>query len=483
MSTRKALAFSYLDRYASLIIGFATSMIIARLLTPTELGVFSIAMVLIGFLGPFRDMGVGQYIIQEKDLTIDRIRAAWTIQLFLGVSIALIIFLMRNVVAEFYHEPRLGEIMLVLAGNSLIMPFGSLTNARLSRELRFDVIAIIRFSATIGGCSTSIGCAWLGFGAISLAYGSFVHNLIYALVSMAFRLQGVSWLPGFNGLRYVLKFGGGITGIGLLNTLYQGFPELLIGRCLSIVDAGFFSRSQGLVNMFDRLVLDGAYSVALPIFSKQLRERGDLGDTFVKAVEMLTGIGWVFLGFLALMAHPIIFLLFGSQWESSVNLTRWLGLAMCCLLPAVLCGSPMIAKGHIYRVFWLGVVNVVLQASVLWAVISFGLEFVGYGLMVSSSLIAVVWLVMSRSIIGFTWWRLFLALGKSALVAIIASMGPGVVVWFYGWSPNNYWEPLIVACFGLLAGFLISIKAVSHPLWFELGRLFPKRYSRVFNSN
>ena len=56
-TTRRALAFSYLDRYASLVVFIVTSMIIARLLTPAQMGIFSITMVMIGFVAPFRDLG------------------------------------------------------------------------------------------------------------------------------------------------------------------------------------------------------------------------------------------------------------------------------------------------------------------------------------------------------------------------------------------------------------------------------------------
>ncbi|TAM43293.1 MAG: hypothetical protein EPN61_08505 [Burkholderiaceae bacterium] len=81
MSTRKSLVFSFLDRYASLAISIVSSMVIARLLTPTEIGVFSVTMVRLMFVSTVRDLGAGQYLIQEKELTTERIRAVWAVQL------------------------------------------------------------------------------------------------------------------------------------------------------------------------------------------------------------------------------------------------------------------------------------------------------------------------------------------------------------------------------------------------------------------
>lgn len=75
MSTRKSLFFSFLDRYASLAITVISSMVIARLLTPAEIGVFSVTLVLLSFVTTLRDMGAGQYLVQEINLTTERIRA------------------------------------------------------------------------------------------------------------------------------------------------------------------------------------------------------------------------------------------------------------------------------------------------------------------------------------------------------------------------------------------------------------------------
>ena len=125
MTTRRALVFSFLDRYASLLIAVASSMVIARLLTPAEIGVFSITMVLLMFVSAVRDMGAGQYLIQEKDLTTERLRAVWAVQLGLGLALACLVLLASYPVAIFYDEPRMRDIMLVVALNYAVNPFGA----------------------------------------------------------------------------------------------------------------------------------------------------------------------------------------------------------------------------------------------------------------------------------------------------------------------------------------------------------------------
>ena len=230
MSTRKSLFFSFLDRYASLAISIIYSMVIARLLTPGELGIFSVTMVLLGFVSTVRDMGAGQYLVQEKELTNDRIRAVWAVQLGLGVGLAIIVLLASYPVALFYDEPRMRNIMFLVALNYLINPFGSLTYAWLMREMRFESVALMRFSSALGGAVVSSVLAWQDYGPISLAFGSVASTLINASLAVCFRPKFFPWLPGTKELRRVLGFGSRLTAGSIVISLATAAPELFLGK-------------------------------------------------------------------------------------------------------------------------------------------------------------------------------------------------------------------------------------------------------------
>ena len=140
----------------------SASMVLARLLTPADVAVFSIATVLLGFLASVRDLGAGQYLVREQELDGDRIRAVWTVQLGLGIVLAAAVALASAPVATVYREPRMRDIMLVLALSYLINPFGSITHAWLTRALRYEAIALVRFCSTVVGSGVSVILAWQG---------------------------------------------------------------------------------------------------------------------------------------------------------------------------------------------------------------------------------------------------------------------------------------------------------------------------------
>ena len=480
MSTRRALTFSFLDRYSGLVLNIIASMILARLLTPADIGVFSVTMVLLSFMLTFRDMGAGQYLVQEKELTTDRIRATWTMQLGLGLLLAIIILLASTPVAVFYKEPRMKEIMWVLALNFAVNPFGSLTNAWLSREMRFDSIAIIRIASTVAGTLVSVGFAWAGYGPISLAFGSLANTMIVAGLSIFFRPSSFPWLPGFKEIRRVLSFGWMLTATSLLSSAYSGAPEIFLGRLQGMAGTGLFSRGQGLVSMFERLVMDAVRVVAQPYFSKQSRHGLELSRSFVQATALVSVLGWSFLGCVAILAFPIMRVLYGPQWDGAVNLTRELCLALSVLIPAQMCGPTLIASGAMRTVLSLTLLNTAIQVICTAVGATIGLDAMGWALTLSALLIVITNFPIVQPLISFTWKDFLSDLGKSGLVACGSMAMPLAVSLWYGFRAESILLPLSLALPGAAVGFLAVARALRHPIWQEIDRFFLNQRSVFF---
>ena len=100
-TVRKALAFSVSQRFLNFAIQLGSTIVISRLITPAQTGVFSLAVGLIAIAQMFRDFGVGEFLLQERELTPDLMRAAFTIALTLGWSIGFILLLLANPAAAF----------------------------------------------------------------------------------------------------------------------------------------------------------------------------------------------------------------------------------------------------------------------------------------------------------------------------------------------------------------------------------------------
>jgi O-antigen/teichoic acid export membrane protein len=468
LNIRKSLVFSYLDRYASLVLTIVSSMIIARLLTPADIGVFSVTVVLLTFVSSVRDMGAGNYLVQEKEITLDRVRAVWAVQLGLGLGLAVLVLLAAYPVSLFYHEPRMLTIMLVIGLNYAINPFGSLTYAWQIREMRFDALALVRFSASLAGAVVSVYFAWRGHGPISLAYGSLAATVVNALMAVHYRPAWFPWMPGLKEVRRVLAFGTQTTSAGLIQNVASNAPELLLAKLQSMTATGLFSRASGLILMFERLVLQAIGAVAVSWFAKQSREHGRIDQPFVKATSYVTAVGVAFSFGTMFLAHSAMRVLYGPQWDGAVDVTRLLAVALAASLPATMCNAALLATGGASRILR-GTIITTLSTVTLVTVGAFGgLERMGYCLIVANVLRTLFWLHQTRWAVQFKWTELGSALFQSVLVGAGGGIAPLCAFLMFGARPANIWLPLAVGVPGALVGFIAAVFILRHPLSEEL---------------
>jgi O-antigen/teichoic acid export membrane protein len=430
MTTRKALAFSFLDRYSALFLAIGSSAVLARLLTPAEIGIFSVTMVLLSYIGNLRDLGAGQYLLQEKELTQDRIRATWAVQLGLGLLFSLLVFLAATPVASFYGEPRMHDIMMVLA--------------------------------------------WKGFGPISLAYGNLVTTVVNAAMATFFRPPSFPWIPGVREVRRVLSFGGRVTATTIVNTFSSSAPEMLLGKLQGMLAAGLFSRANGLASMFQRLIMDATQSVALPLFAKEVRETGNTRQSFILATSYVTAIGWSFFLGVVFLAYPAIRLLYGNQWDSAVDLTRLLAVGMATGIAAALSPVALLASGRIDISVKATIYSAVQYVALIALGASLGLHYVGYAFIVANLGTASIWLVLAQKGIGFDTRLFRKTLVQSGLVALAAAIVPAAVFFWLGATPVERILPLAIAVPGSVALFLAAVVWLDHPLLREIQRVFPR---------
>lgn len=471
MSTRRALLFSFLDRYSALVLSIASSMIIARLLTPADIGVFSVTMVLVSFASTLRDLGAGQYLVQERDLTLERIRATWALMLTTGALMAVIVLSAAWPVSQFYREPRMLPIMVVVATSFLANPLGSMTYAWLMREMQFETLAVMRFCSSVAGASTSVVLAWHDFGPMSLALGNLAATVATATLGAWFRPLHFGWRPGWTDIRRVLRFGGTTSSTSLMWDMANGAPELLLGRLQGMAAAGFFSRANGLTMMFQRLVLDATQAVALPLFARAGRDGANISEPFLRATSYVTALGWAFLLGLALMAPAAVHLLYGDQWDASIEVVRALALGLCISLPAAMCQQALMALGRVTVILRVSLVLVPLQIACIAAGAQHSALAAAIGFAAAQTVSVTVWLLSARQAMRFTWRNLRTTLVRSAALSTAVTAVPLACVLLTQHFAVHDLVQLVSVLFISALVLLLIAPRINHPLAEEVDRL------------
>ena len=467
-SIRRSLAFSMANTYVGLPLQIIGTMIISRLLTPAEAGVFAVAAVFAAFASMFRDFSVAEYLIQEPELDDVKLRAALTVNIAMSWAMGLLLFAAAPFAADFYRHPGVAKVMQVQCLNFLLIPFGAVTMAYFRRELNFRPIFIASLLGNVVTFAVSVLCALNQLAYMSLAWSSLAGVVVSVVVAMWFRPHDFPRWPGLKGIGPVLHFGKFASGIYIFGQFGRGAPEMVIGRAQGMAEVALFSRGGGLVELFNRMVLGGIVPVCQPYLAKGRREQGTVVHDYMRIIALLTAVGWPALLFLALASFAAVRILYGEQWVHAADLAKVLCAAAAIDLVHYLSKEALLAAGEPKRASTLQMSTQAVRVLGLLAVIPWGLQGACWGLFSASLLSLVISQRAMAQAVGLDWPRLLGSCRLSALVTLMTGVPMVLFYWFIPPGEHNYlWW---ITAFGgmTVAVWLAALGAVAHPAWAEL---------------
>jgi O-antigen/teichoic acid export membrane protein len=482
ISIRKALSLTFTRSAATFVFNIATVTIVSRLLTPAEIGVFSVTAALVALAQMLRAFGVGELIIQEKNLTPEVVRTAFTMNLVIAGLLALALFSFSGLIGRFYGDPGAAQVARVMSLVFVLMPFGAIPMAYMKREMQFAIVVRIQVIDTAVRSTCTIFLAWIGFSYMSMAWAAVAAMAAVVLGCLVwggeYRVGGGF---GLSEWRRVMHFGTNRTVSDLVASFGAQSANIVVGRLLGMAAAGFYSRGNGIVRTFRANVMSPISSVALPAYARDHREANAAPLLFRKSLECTTGINWPFFAFAALMAFPLIRIAFGSQWDASVPIMRWLCWSAVVGTLIYPCNDMLTAIGR-YR----EVTQVVVQYQIIRVILAVLAAFHSLEAVAASQIVVYVIAVILyyRKLVRYEALRLralVTALLPSLKLAIATSAVPAAVLVFWpGFSTDHHYVPaFFVAAGGSGIVWLAGVFLLQHPLSVEIRRVWSTMRERM----
>lgn len=453
----------------SLVISIAGMMILARLLTPTQIGTYSVAAAFIGIAHVLRDFGVGSYLVQESDLTPQRIRAAISIMTLSAWSIAVVLLVSSSHFAAFYSEPLLQPIILVLCINFFLLPFNAPVLSLLRRDMNFAALFKINLISNLAHPITAVTLAWQGHGIMSLAWAPVASLLASLIMTSFYRPSWRLWIPTFTEFGRVASFGLKASAAGVVSVLGTSAYDLILGRMIGFAPLAQFSRAQGLMFLFHRDVMSTVRGVMFPAMAIKKRAGDDLTAFYLRAITNVSGIAWPFYTLLALMAFPVVRIMFGDQWDTAVPLVRILALAGTIGTTFSLSSSLLMARGNVGTILYLELIIQVSRIGLLIPAALHSLEAVAWSVCATYFIAGIANNWVLRRYIGLRFFDLCKALIPSALITGCSSVAPILVVVFFDvQNTDTMFRSTLLAVAGAGFGWLLGVYITNHPILNEL---------------
>ena len=307
-------AVTLLSQGLKFLISVATTMVLARLLSPADYGLMGMVVILTGFVGLFRDLGLSTATIQRQDINHQQVSTLFWLNVALGLATALLTCLAAPLIAWFYREPRLVLIATALSTTFMFGGFTMQHQALLRRQMRFPALAAIDIVSMLVGMATGIGLAVAGARHWALVSA----QISIALTTLIAAWMACSWRPGLPqrrvGAMSMVLFGVNITGANIVNYFARNLDNALIGRYWGATPLGLYSKAYQLLLLpLDQINMP-VTSVAVPVLSRIAHEPETYRRAYRRMLQMLTFVTVPGMAFMIATSDWIISVVLGDQW-------------------------------------------------------------------------------------------------------------------------------------------------------------------------
>lgn len=309
------------------IVRTGVSIVLARLLAPSDFGLMAVAFVVAQFVDVIQDLGTGRALIQRPRLSRELFDSVFVINIAMGSALALLVALCAEPIALAYGQPR--DLPSILRYMALGFVLGSAANAQrgvMIRRMEFRRLAVIDvLAATVNG-AVAIGMALAQFGVWAMVLGH--------LASIAFSTTAAwllsPWLPRARIRREdwleIQGFSINLTVSNVLGFLLSNADSLLITRLLGADAMGCYSLAQRFT-LPARSAVIAVLGVLTPVLSRMEEDNAALWRRLHRAASAVSLVLYPFLIGIALVADLFVEVALPPRWQCVVPVAQGLAVA------------------------------------------------------------------------------------------------------------------------------------------------------------
>ena len=353
------------------ILGAISTLALARLLMPDDFGLVAIALTVIALLSVVSDLSVGNALIQADDLTEDHYHAAFTLGLLRSVILAVVVAAVAVPMSRIYDDPRLTNIMLVLAVTCFVSGLHNPKMADFARALKFGPSQFIGVAQKLAGFVVCITLAIIYRSYWALVLGSVAAQIVQVAVGYAL----IRYRPrvSLRRAKSILNFSIWLTLGAWVQTLSWRSDPLVLGYFVPTAALGQYTMSNRVTNLVTQELTSPVALVLFPAFSRMKHEGHRLRHAYTKAVAILASLSLPVAIGLAVSAELAVPLVLGAKWAPAIPYFQILG--VCAAIKSIQHVQPIaMATGHTQGLFGREVRAFCIRAPLLVAGIYIGLH-------------------------------------------------------------------------------------------------------------
>ncbi|GJM63530.1 lipopolysaccharide biosynthesis protein [Persicobacter diffluens] len=385
--TINGLKWSYLATLVSALIQLAYTIVINRLLTPTEFGMIAMANVVLRFGSYFSQMGLGAALVQKKELKQTDIRATFTLALLFSIIIYVGIYVLAPFLIKIFDQPKpeLIPIIRLLGITFIINGVTAISQNILRRNMAIKALAMTEVvTYFLGYVCVGIGLAWYGFGVWSIVFAGITQSAINLIALYRMVRHSIVPIIGFQFYKPILNYGSKLSMISFLEFIKTNLDTMLIGKTLGFYQLGLYNRVMFSLRLPLVQINASLTRVIFPALSAIQNDLKKLSEVYLKSTLLLSCIILTFTGFCLGSAREIIQVLLGQQYLEAIHVFQVLafgvGFQFIGSLAGVVCDATAYLKPK--TVFTL--IHLITVIILIWSLKTWGLIGIAWAMAINN---------------------------------------------------------------------------------------------------
>lgn len=425
----RGAGFQTIGGIIQIIIRLAGSMILARLLTPADFGIFALTTLVIGLLSQFTLLGAPQAIVAKRCISQTQLSSVFALNLMIGLFLTIIMMTSSSLVASFYSETALSSILEIMSIVIFIKAFGSVPNSLLTKEMKFHYINLIGIVSAI----IETGIAIILVYYYEYNFWALVWGLVSAEIATTLLLIiAAQWKPTFNisstAIGYYLKYGFHLAGENITTYVRQNIDYFIIGKLLGANALGIYSFAYRIPNLVNARLIGPASGVIIPYMSKLTNDEQTV-QAYLAFTKLLAYVSFLLLSFLWVLANPIILLMWGDQWKDAVGLMQILIVVAAIGTVGIPMGSVFLKKSRPDLLFTISLIKLPITfiAVFLLGYLD-GITGIAYGMALAALINLMISIYYLRQIIAVSLTQIIRSVFPPLFISIAVSLMGAIMI-------------------------------------------------------
>lgn len=323
----RGVATTGISQACKILLGFGTTVIVARLLAPGDFGVIAMVAPFTGFLQLFQNLGLSQATIQARELTSEQSNAMFWINIAAAVCVAVVMVALAPFVGMFYDDVRPAYIIAASGLTVLVAGLKLQHQALLNRDMRFADLSVNEVAAAVTTSLVTIVAAIL----LNNYWALWLGMLLGGLMSTIMMWRASRWRPRLGvhlgGTRELIHVGANVTGFDIANFFARNVDNVIIARAFGGYTAGLYDRSYKLMLFPLQNINWPLARVVLPTLTRLRDQPEQFAKAFLTVVRGLSIVAVPGVLAAAICSEDLIEVLLGPRWAEAAPIFFWLSLA------------------------------------------------------------------------------------------------------------------------------------------------------------